>query len=215
MTSVDNAQQDELVQVANPKELDEFLRAHGVDTDIWTGLGKVKKVEDFYQEIREGEAQLVRAFRGEAHIAIRQIRPGGAYVFHFPRDEETGLYLREEYAEDKIKGRREDRKRPYSIGEKAIGDETHYQAIERGVREELGVEGDLIIRPASKDVREETSSSFPGMTTRYQEERFNVVLAGSQYRAEGYTEDGPKKILHFIWEATQQTRSAILAIGAA
>ncbi len=213
MTSVDTAQQDELVQIANPKELDDFLRAHGVDTDVWTGLGKVKKVEDFYQEIREGEAQLVRAFRREAHIAIRQIRPGGAYVFHFPHDEETGLYLREEYAEDKINHKRDDRKRPYSIGEKAIGDETHYQAIVRGVREELGIEGEFVVRPASTDEREETSNSFPGMTTRYKEQRFNVVLNDKQYRPEGYTEDGEKKLLHFIWEAAQKTRSSILALG--
>ncbi len=214
MTSLDTAQRDELVQVANLQELEEFLREHGVDTDAWTGLGKVKKSDDFYKEIKAGEAQLVRALRGEAHIAIRQIRPAGAYVFHFPRDEETGLYLREEYVQDKIKGEKTDRKRPYSIGEKAIGDETHQQAIVRGVREELGVDGEVATKLASKDVREEKSASFPGMTTQYQEERFNVLLADSQYRPEGYTENGAKKIIHFIWEATKQTRSAILAVGA-
>lgn len=205
--------QDELVKIAAPEDLAAFLRANAIDLSTWNGQNGTKTVEDFWKELVEGEAQLAKGIRGEALAIIRKISPSGAWVYHFPA-QASGLYLRETYVEDKATGAKKDRQRSYSLGEKAKPGETHREAIIRGIREELGVTGELAVFDAAKSAREEQSPSFPGLLTRYEEQKFNVALTADQFIPTGYVEEQKKKCIRFEWEATTKTRDEIMAVTA-
>lgn len=122
--------------------------------------------------------------------------------------------MRETYVEDIATGNKKDRKRSYTLGEKAKPGENHRDAIIRGVREELNVAGELLVLDAAKSSREESSPSFPGLLTRYVEQKFNIILSSAQFNPDGYIEEQKKKRIRFEWEAATKTRDEIMSVTA-
>lgn len=183
---------EEQVTIVSEEDLAEFLRNQGVDLTLW-GVGKAKTLTDFYKEIREGEAHLMKDIKG----ALRKIMPSGVSVYYVP---ETGttLYLHEErqvFADGRIRNREQS----HSIGEKAKPGEDHLAAAIRGIREELGVDGNFAIFQTQCATRIELSPSFPGMRTKYDEKKFVALLNKTQYRPDGYIDDDGKKTGYFVW----------------
>ncbi len=197
--SVDTKEQLELVKVATPEDLAEFLRSRGIDIGKWTGQQGTKTLDHFFREIHEGEAQLAEIIRDEAKSALRLIMVGGAHIYHCPANG-TALFLREKYVENLSTGDKKDRKRSYAVGEKAKPGESHRDAMIRGIREELQIRTTFGIAEISRDVRTEISASFPDLNTRYDERRFNVVLNAEQFNQDGYIETRDGKRIVFAWE---------------
>lgn len=188
------------VLVSSLQELAECLCANSIDLTQWgTDGAKVKKL---FGELLEGETQLVKDTQG----LIRQIMPSGVRVYHCPVDG-TALYLREVYQEDLASKVKKTRQRDYSVGEKAKPGENHLQAAVRGVREELQIEGNFAIVPAEKNVRLEESPTFPGLRTRYDDQKFTAILNALQYRIDGYEELRAGKKNVFRWESAPLAES--------
>ncbi len=183
---------EEIVVIQDLAELKRVLGEGNIDTSVW-GQGKAKTVEAFLKELSEGEARLVRETRG----LLRNIVVSGAHVFYSDRG--NTLYLREEKQVFKKDGRERKRDSKVSVGEKAKPGETPRNAIVRGIREELGVQGNFGLVDSTSSMREEHSPSFPGLLTRYNEHHFLAFLHDGQFKAEGYVEEADDKTTYFTW----------------
>lgn len=184
------------VEVISVEDLEECLRAHDIDLSKW-GVDGAKTVRHLLKEIQAGETHFRKGARG----LVRQIMPSGTRVYHVPAYE-TGLYLKESHQISRKDGKRTERKRPYSVGEKAKPGETLRESAIRGIREELKIIGDFTILDREKSIREEDSPSFPGLLTRYIDQRFDAILNAEQYKPDGYVELGEgegDKDTHFVW----------------
>lgn len=178
-------------------ELQQQLLAAGIDLASW-GTGPAKTLAHLQKEVDDGEAVIVTKPDGRL---VRCVEVCDANVFGISPD---GRHLR--LKEDRqvfADGRERRRQLQYAVLEKMHAGERPLDAMVRGIREELGVAGDIDITAVRVDLEEAVSPSYPGLLSRYSCHVFDVMLCGEQVRPDGYVEVQADKRTFFIWEPVE------------
>jgi hypothetical protein len=175
-------------------ELRAYLEAHSIPVSTW-GTGESKTLEHLLAEINEGESVLQ-----EQEGKLLRISQASALTIYY---EEGGrrLVLREKeqvFAD----GRR--RVRDFlraSIFEKMKRGENPEEVARRALKEELGIEELLPLKPGPHSpIRILPSESFPGLVSVFSFYNFDVFLPARLYKPEGYVEVQKDKSTYFVWE---------------
>jgi hypothetical protein len=175
-------------------ELQRQLAQAGIDLTQW-GKGEAKTLEHLQAEVENGETVLAANTEGEL---LRQVSVADAVVKYISPDG-TYFYLKED-RQVFTDGR--ERKRPSKgVAEKMKPGEDPRAAIIRGIREELGVEGELEVLEKGIEERLALSASYPGLKTEYIHYLFEVILNDDQFKSDGYTEVQSDKTTYFVWES--------------
>ena len=179
------------------KGLSEQLRIAGLPVDRWGEVidsQKTKTIADLMKEIEEGSCRLEEV-GGEW---IRMVEVVSVGVFY--RDEQTGEVL-ELYEAGQMFADGDVRVRDMSkaMNEKMEPGESVKQAIKRGVRSELGIEGDLAVELDGMREEEKASPSYPELKSIYRFHEANLRLTSDQFNPEGYIEPQENKVTYFVW----------------
>lgn len=178
----------------NLSELEDRLTSAGIDTSLW-GKGKAKTIGHLAKEIASGETVLAEEADGKP---IRRLEVATANIHHSTAD---GKLLRLKEAKQCFHdGRERQRNLAHALSEKIQPAEDPTLAIQRGIREELGISGEISLQKLGVDQEEMFSPSFPGLLTQYFFHRYLAVLDSEQYVAAGYVEEQPDKNTYFVWE---------------
>ncbi len=185
----------EAVAIRSPAELAAVLERFGVKAEPW-GQAEAKSLDDLFGEIEEGETAL--CIDGEGRL-VRLVSAVRADVL-YRTDAGEVLILREDrqvFADGRVRRR----SIGASLAEKMKPGEEPAAAIERGIREELGVEGALDLVPRGESVERRDSPSYPGLSSIYRFYRFTAALRDDQYSPEGYVERQASKTSYFVWDS--------------
>lgn len=171
------------------------LKKAGIDVSSW-GTGEYKTFEHLLNEIESQETKLSIDVNGEL---VRTIEVVGAAIYYISNDGKK-YYLKEE-KQIFIDGR--ERRRPMTKGrsvfEKMKPNEIPKEAIIRGIREELGIKGDIDLRQTDTYNKIENSESYPGLRTKSTLYMFDSLLNQEQYNPDGYIEEQSDKTTYFTW----------------
>lgn len=174
--------------------LKQQLESAGIDTSEW-GKGEAKTVEHLQKEIESGETILITGEQGEL---LRKVVVGGADILY--TSPEGKKYRLKEDRQVFKDGRERKRNLDQAISEKMKPDEDPTDAIIRGVREELDIEGDLSVTETGVEEQLLSSPSYPGLQSQYILHKFSITLVDSQFRSDGYVEEQEDKSTYFVWE---------------
>lgn len=178
-------------------KLKNFLRTEGIDISRW-GKGEAKTIEQFFREIEKGESVLKTGEDGEL---IRELVICGADVFYtLPGGRKLRLKEQKQVFYD---GRVRYRDYGHAVSEKISPNEDPKEGILRGIREELGIGGEMPVKEVKKDEKFQLSNSYPGLMSHYIRFIYDVELEEDQFNPEGYVEHGSTCITYFIWEETE------------
>ena len=140
-----------------------------------------KNADDLADEIERGESTLVEA---DGRL-VRRVRTAAVIAAH------EGRVLREvSYERD---GKTIVRDLPWSIAEKCIAEESFEDAASRALREELGVDGDLVF--VNEEVVVGDSPAYPGITMENTIRTYRCVLSEARER---YVEEQARG--RIVWE---------------
>ena len=170
------------------------LEDAGIDTSTW-GTGQAKTLAHLQKEIESGETVLVTGENGEL---LRKVVVGGADIFYEAPDGKQ--YRLKEDRQLFTDGRERRRDLGQAVSEKMKPDEDPQSAMIRGIREELGISGDITLTETGTDEHRVTSASYPGLESQYIRHTYKVVLSDEQFNPEGYTEEQEDKSTFFVWE---------------
>ena len=174
--------------------LKQQLEGAGIDTFLY-GTGQAKTLAHFQKEIESGETVLIIGKEGEL---LRKVVVGVADVFYVsPEGKKYRLKEDRQVFKD---GRERRRDSGQAVSEKMKPDENPNDAMIRGIREELGIEGEIILAETGADEQLLTSPSYPGLQSQYIRHKFEAVLNQEQFREDGYVEKQPDKSTYFVWE---------------
>lgn len=174
--------------------LEQQLQEAGIDVSRW-GWGEAKTLEHLQKEIENGETILVIGEKGEL---LRMVVVCGADIYYVSPDGKR-YRLKEEKQVFKD-GRERKRDLGQAVSEKMKPDEDPRDAMIRGIREELGIQGDISLVQTGTDEQLLSSPSYPGLQSQYIRHKFEAILDKSQFRPEGYKEEQKDKTTYFIWE---------------
>lgn len=176
-------------------KLSDLLTQYHIPIDTW-GKGEAKTIDHLANEIAAGETVLVedeksgKLIREFSFLAIIVLCQQAGKTYQLIEEKQV-------FADGRERVRRSD----ISVGEKIKQDEREVDEItKRALQEELGIEGDFIVRE-HKIIKEEVDSkSYPGLTSR--RNRFDVIveISPTQYKTEGYTEIQSDKSTYFAWK---------------
>ena len=169
------------------------LEGAGISTAEW-GRGEAKTLRHLVQEIECGECTL----RDVEGTLTRTVVVGGADVLYDSRDGQRYRLIEEKqvFAD----GRERKRDLGQAVSEKMKPDEDPTEAMIRGIREELGISGDVVISYHGESQRTLLSPSYPGLVPRYLNHKFTVFLQDEQFNPYGYVEKQSDKSTYFVWQ---------------
>jgi len=177
-----------------PNVLKQQLEGAGIDTSVW-GTGQAKTLAHLQKEIESGETILIKGKEGEL---LRKVVVGGADVFYVsPEGKKYRLKEDRQVFKD---GRERRRDLGQAVSEKMKPDENPNDAMIRGIQEELGIVGEIILTETGTDEQLLTSPSYPGLQSQYIRHKFEAILNQKQFKQNGYVEEQPDKSTYFIWE---------------
>ncbi len=174
--------------------LQEQLESNGIDTSKW-GKWKAKTLEHLQKEIDSGETILVVQNTGEL---LRQVLVGSSDVYY--KDFFKGEYRLKEEKQVFKDGRERRRELPQSLSEKLKHDENPREAMIRGIKEELGINGEIELTELWVDKVILNSPSYPGLSSEYLCYKFKTKLNNKQFNPNGYIENQLDKSTYFVWE---------------
>ncbi len=174
--------------------LQEQLESAGIDTSNW-GTGQTKTLAHLQKEIKNGETVLIT---GETGKLLRQVVVGGADVYYESPDGKK-YRLREDRQVFKD-GRERQRNLGQAVSEKMKPDEDPTEAMIRGIREELGISGEINLTESGTDEQTLSSPSYPGLESRYVSHKFRAILDDEQFNPNGYVEKQLDKSTYFLLE---------------
>lgn len=170
------------------------LETAGIDVSEW-GKGQAKTLAHLQKEIESGETVLVTGEQGEL---LRKVMVGGADIYYVsPGGKKYRLKEDRQVFKD---GRERKRDLGQAVSEKMKPDEDLKDAMIRGVREELGIEGEISLTETGTDEQLLSSPSYPGLQSQYVRHRFEATLNDQQFQSEGYTEKQEDISTYFVWE---------------
>jgi hypothetical protein len=194
MTGINQDQGREIAALRNR------LEQAGISTAEW-GRGEAKTLANLAQELRTGDSALVE----DNNTLVRTVSVVDADVFYEAPD---GLYKLIEQKQVFVDGRERVRKKESSVSEKMLPGDDPTKEMDRGLREELGITGELNMRYEGESGTTKLSPSYPGLTSRYVNYKFTVFLSDEQFKADGYIEVQPEKSTHFIWKRVDPNHMA-------
>lgn len=172
----------------------EKLHTAGVDLSTW-GYGATKTVEQLFQEIEGGEAELVTASDGRL---VRKTAVANIEVQYTDAAKKRWrLIERKQVFAD---GSERERGLGTSVAEKLKVGENVPEAAVRGLQEELGFSEMVALSGTGVELKEADSPSYPGLRAQYEIHAFTAELSPEQYKPEGYIEAQPDKSTYFEWE---------------
>jgi hypothetical protein len=174
--------------------LQKQLESANIDTSKW-GTGQAKTLTHLQKEIESGETILVTGETGEL---LRQVVVGGADVYYESPDGKK--YRLKEDRQVFKDGRERRRDLGQAVSEKMKPDENPTDAMIRGIREELGISGEIKLTETGTDEQTLTSPSYPGLLSKYVRHKFQATLDDEQFNPEGYVENQSDKSTYFVWE---------------
>jgi hypothetical protein len=173
------------------------LESAGIDTAGW-GTGEAKTLAHLQKEIESGETILIT---GEAGKLLRRVTVGGVDIYYECPD---GKKYRLKEARQVFKdGRERCRDLGQAVSEKMKLNENPKGAMVRGIREELGISGQIALTETGIDEQTITSPSYPGLQSQYTRYKFRAVLNDEQFNPGGYIEEQSDKSTYFIWEEVE------------
>lgn len=175
-------------------ELKQRLEDAGIDASLW-GTGQAKSIEHLQKEIDDGETVLEKNNEG---ILVRKVAVGNVDIYYVSPDGKK--YRLKEDRQVFKDGRERKRDRDGSIFEKMKPDENPTEAMARGIKEELGIEGEINLTETETREEMEHSPSYPGLQTQYVIYKFETTINHEQFRKEGYVEEQKDKSTYFVWE---------------
>lgn len=194
----------EIPREAALSALQQRLRGAGIDTAEW-GTGAGKTLEHLQKEIEGGETVLVTGEDGEL---LRRVVVGGADVFYTSPDgkryrlsEDRQVFADSDGEDGESRERR--RNLGHSVSEKMKPNEDPEEAMVRGIREELGVEGEIDLTATGTEEQLRSSPSYPGLQSQYIRHGFEATLSDQQFRPEGYVEIQEDKSTYFVWKEVE------------
>ena len=197
-----NTETNEALKVTSQKSLTEMLRTYEMPLDLW-GVGDAKTLEDLYNEINEGESQLV----DENGELVRKTKVLAVDVYcHIEGKTYKLVEDRQEFVDGRVRRRTAD-VLDTSLGEKCGINESLATALARTMHEELGIEettaAELDFETGDVVEKERPSGSYPGLKTRHVKHYYTTNLPPALYKEEGYREEQPgKKTTYFVWKET-------------
>ncbi|MDO8520646.1 MAG: NUDIX domain-containing protein [bacterium] len=184
----------------NAQQIMTLLQKHAINVACF-GTGSAKSLENLLAEIESGEAVLVE---GNSRLA-RKISVLGVDVFIDIGGTKIRLVEDRQVFND---GRVRRRSLPSSISEKLHQGEDVLEAVARALNEEIGISTFTLLTPTPRTrVEIEDSPSYPGILSEYTKHEVDVLIASSEYKAEGYREVQPDKTTHFVWAVTNRSKS--------
>lgn len=181
-------------EVRGTSGLKKQLEESGIDTSKW-GEGDAKTIEYLKSEIDRGESVLEK---NEAGDLVRRVAVVGADIYY--TSPEGKRYHLKEDRQIFTDGRERKRDYGHAVSEKIKPGEDPEIAMVRGIREELGIGGEIDYKKTMEDEIVRLSSSYPGLLTNYIRYEFEVILNEDQFKPEGYKEEQEKINTYFIWE---------------
>lgn len=171
------------------------LEEAGIDTSKW-GIGNAKTLEHLLKEIQEGESVLNKNENGEY---LREVVVADSEIYYNSPDGK--VYRLKEEKQVFKDGRERRRNLNGSVSEKMKSGEVPFDAILRGVREELGITGNIELMDNGVEDIVLDSPSYPGLKMRKVVYKFKINLTSEQFNPEGYIEKQEDKDTYFVWEA--------------
>ncbi len=154
------------------EELINLLQTNGIDPSRF-GIGTTKSLDDLVKEIETGETK----------ISQRVVREVSVVTINVFADVDGVRYRLVEVRQEFKDGRERTRTQlSTSIQEKKHPGETSKEAIDRGLKEEIGVARFTHLSGVLTFVEVLESPSFPGVLTIYRLERVDVLLDPSEYK---------------------------------
>ena len=170
------------------------LEGAGISTSEW-GKGEAKTLRHLVQELQEGECSLIADEQG---ALTRTVVVGGANVLYTSSEGQLFQLIEEKQVFND--GRERKRDLGSAVSEKMKPGEDPTQAMVRGIREELGISGDISISYEGHSEKTILSPSYPGLLSRYLNHKFTVTLQDSQFNPHGYVEVQSDKSTYFVWK---------------
>ena len=169
------------------------LEDAGINTAKW-GTGQAKTLTHLQKEIEDSETVLTTTETGGL---LRKVVVGGADVYYKSSDGKK-YRLKEEKQVFKD-GRERRRDLGQAISEKVKLNENIEDAMVRGIREELGISGEIVLTKIGTDKQEVVSQSYPGLQSKYIRHKFQVILSDEQFNSDGYIEEQSDLSTYFVW----------------
>jgi len=170
------------------------LEGAGINVSEW-GKGQAKTLAHLQKEIKSGETVLVTGEQGEL---LRKVVVGGVDIFYVSPDGKK--YRLKEDKQIFKDGRERKRDLGQAVSEKMKPKEDPKDAMIRGVREELGIEGEISLTETGADEQLLSSPSYPGLQSQYIRYKFEAMLNDQQFKSNGYVEEQDDKSTYFVWE---------------
>lgn len=174
-------------------DLQQFLLENGIPIHKWNYSNKTKTVADLEQEILSQETkleiidnQLTRIIKVANIIVNIQL---GDNLFRLTEDKQIFLNF----------GKVRERGLGY-IAEKIIGDENPESAARRALLEEIGLTLDKELIFEGKEIEQQNSMSYPGLSSIYHIYRYRVMLEIADLSILRFSEVQDNKITLFTLE---------------
>jgi len=181
-------------------DLQRQLESAGIDTSKW-GIGEAKTLAHLQEEIESGESVLISGETGEL---LRQVAVAVADVYYKSPDGKR--YRLKEDRQIFKDGRERRRGLVQAVSEKIRPNESPKNAMIRGIREELGLGGEIKLIEAGTEEETLISPSYPGLPSKYVRHKFKIMLNDEQFNLEGYIEEQPDKSTYFVWEEAEEEK---------
>lgn len=175
-------------------QLAELLEAHGVSTESW-GSGEAKEFAQLLAELNAGESffelsetqELRRVVEGVWLDVVHETAEGQVL---------TLVEDRQVFAD----GRMRRRGNHTSLGEKLKHGESPERAVNRGLREELGIRSlnGLYYIGTGQEIAD--SRDYPGLALRLIHHDYAATISSDEFQLEGYIERQADKTTHFVWQ---------------
>ena len=150
-----------------------------------------KTLDDLWREIEAGESVIRMNVTLEVSVAKAVIR--------YTPTQGPVLYLHEAY-ERFTNGQGRERKLGFSMAEKFKTGEMPFDAIVRGIEEELGIKVPQDhLHFSWIDVDAKDSTSYPGLQASYKSFWYTARLTDEQFKPDGYREETERKLTVFEW----------------
>lgn len=177
------------------RSLKQQLEDYGIDISGW-GKNSANTLEHLQKEIENGETTLVTSEQGEL---LRKVVTCAANVFYTsPQGKKHHLKEDRQVFND---GRERRRNLGQSLSEKSKPGEDPKTTIIRGIREELGLEGEISLNEIGTDSGIDPSWGYPNLRCQWIRHNFQAMLSDQQFKPDGYIEkDDGGKSTYFIWE---------------
>lgn len=181
----------EPIDVTDVDALKCLLTRSGFDLSHW-GEGATKSVEALWDELAEGESEIV----SKMGIPTRRTNVAAVDVYATLPD---ARYRLNETKQVYRGGFERNRDLITSLGEKIKRGETAEAAVRRAVAEELGIRTVKSLELAGEQLLEKESATFNGMLSDLVLYLAKVEIDPSDFRPEGYIETQKDKLIYFNW----------------